>query len=285
MITASKDVFYNILMGEWKDLNIKVLQVSNDGKAYSKVFRLVDFVFDEVEACENCGAPAANCDECDGVLEILVLVGFVNINKRRVEEGVVVPLIGDVLFDVREGHVVILSDTDITVISRAGENSVLGRDGVIDEHTAGITMTNNNGNNVRVKLRLYLVTDNKIKRLALTAMHDGRVFNDLAGKKAVVAELTYAQQDKRVVYLRALRLFYVYFDLDGKINEELTFPKRSSQELPKRSSKQKVVKLGRRDRYPELTREQKDLVKKRLLRDFGQEVWDNTPMRVKAILD
>lgn len=287
MITASRDILYNILVGEWKGLNIRVLQVSNGGDVYTKVFRMEDFVFDEVDACDNCGAPAVNCDECDGVVEILALVGYVYVKKRKIEEGVIIPLLGDVLFDLREGHVVILSDTDITVISRAGENAVAGRDDNQEEQNNEVVPSTIKGKNVNVNIRMYLVSDNKIKRLALNALHDGRLFQELAGRKAVVAELTYAQQDKNPVYFRSLRFFYVYFDMDGRVNEELTFPRKSHRINGgrERITKGNVVELGRRDKQPVLTKEQKEAIKSRLMRDFGDDVWESTPMRVKAILD
>ncbi|MEG6616133.1 hypothetical protein V6C27_06785 [Peptococcaceae bacterium 1198_IL3148] len=276
MITASREIFYNVMMGEWKGLNVKLVHISSDAEANSKVFRLDNFVFDEVEACENCQAPASQCDACDGFIEILALVGTITINKRKIEDGFVIPLLGDVIFDLREGLLSILTDTDVVVISRAGEN--------IDHKITG-TITNKKGN--RVNRRLYLMTESKVKRVAVTALQDGRLFPDLAGKKAIVADINYVHENKSPIYLDSLRLYYVYFDENGKVNEELTFPRRNQpqDDVDQNQYNDKVVAIGRRDKQPELSKKQKELVKERLLKDFGEEVWSNTPMRVKALLE
>ncbi len=282
MITASRDVFYNILMGEWKGLNISVMQVSSDGQTYTKVFKLDEFLFDEVDACENCRAPESYCDECDGVVEILALVGFVQIKRRLVEDGFVIPLLGDVLFDLRESHLAILTDTDVVVISRAED----GIDALDSEDNNNTRHAKSALKNTNIKLRMYLATKNKVKRLAVNALQDGRKFADLAGKKAVAVELTYVEEDKVPIYLRSIKLFNVYFDLDGQVNAELTFPEhRSSRELPDKHQDSKVVELGRRDKKPELTDKQKEMLIEKLIKDFGKEVWDNTPMIVKAALE
>ncbi|MBO8137192.1 MAG: hypothetical protein H0Z40_03525 [Desulfotomaculum sp.] len=285
MITASRDILVNVLTGEWKGLNVRVLQISNDGGAYSKVFKLEDFLFDEIDACENCRAPSSYCNDCDGVVEILALVGTVKVNKRSVEDGLVVPLLGDVMFDLREGHIAILCDTDVIIISRAGNKTVLDDDKAeIDNLTPGDYLSNVRGKDEKIKMRLYLVNENKIKRIAVNALQDGRLFKDLAGKKAVGLEIMYVQQDKKPLYIRSLRLFNIYFDLDGNVNQELTFPKKQG-ENPKQYSGKKVVEIGRRDKEPELTKDQKEAIRKKLLKDFGQEVWDNTPMVIKAVLE
>lgn len=280
MITASRDVFYNVLMGEWKGLDINVMQISYDGDTYCKKFKLDEFVFDEVEACENCYAPQSYCNQCDGVVEILALLGHVQIKKRLVEDGCLIPLLGDVLFDLREGHLVILTDTDVVIINRAEDNqAVNGREAFVNG-PKGLKQ------NSKVKLRMYLTTQNKVKRIALNALHDDRKFEELAGQKAVAVELTYVEFNKKPVYLRSLKLFNVYFDLDGKVNEELTFPKPNNS--PKQNAQQqgsKVVQLNRRDKAPELTRDQKESLKKRLIKDFGEEVWENSPVTVKLILE
>ncbi|MTI80131.1 MAG: hypothetical protein FH758_04475 [Firmicutes bacterium] len=283
MITSSRDILLNVLAGEWKGLNIRIIQISSDGDAYSKVFTLEDFLFDEIDACENCRAPSTYCNECDGIIEILALVGSVKVNKRRVEDGIVVPLLGDVMYDLREGHIAILCDTDIIIISRANSESKNDGAGI-----QKISPGNYNGGVKRkdeqIKLRLYLVTENKVKRVAVDALQDSRLFHDLAGKKAVGLELTFVQQDKEPKYIRSLRLFNVYFNLDGRVNEELTFPSKSQEETPKQTD-EKVVEIGRRDKEPELNNDQKEIIKKKLLKDFGQEVWDNTPMVIKAVLE
>ncbi|MCL0077732.1 hypothetical protein M1N61_01530 [Peptococcaceae bacterium] len=283
MITASRDIFYNVMMGEWKGLDIRVLQILGDGKVYSKTFTLEELILDEVEACQNCSSPAINCEDCDGVVEVLALVGFVKINKRKVEEGAVVPLIGDVLFDLRENHVVILSDSDITVVSRAHGAAFAGED---DSRLFEITKVGD-VNDVKVGLRMYLMTENKIKRLAIKALHDGRVFKELAGKKAIAVEVTYAHQNKKVLYLRSLRLFNVYFDEEGYVDKELTFPKQSVRQNGMREKylHSKVIELEIRDKEPELTKAQKEALKERLLKDFGESAWENTPVRIKALLE
>ncbi|MBM7854277.1 hypothetical protein JOC37_000650 [Desulfohalotomaculum tongense] len=285
MITASRDILFNVLAGEWRERNIRVIQVSSDGDVYSKVFKLEDFIFDEIDACENCRAPSSYCVDCDGVVEILALVGSTRVNRRKVEDGLVVPLLGDVLFDLREGHVSILTDTDVIVISRVGKELLQGDNAGIGDLVPGSFTGRVGGKDEKVNLRMYLVSGNKIKRLAVNALQDGRLFHELAGKKAVALELTFIRQDKTPLYIRSLRLFYVYFDLDGRVNEELTFPRRRLGDQPKHHSGEKVVEIGRRDKEPELTSTQKEIIKQRLLKDFGPEVWNNTPVAVKAILE
>jgi hypothetical protein len=274
MITASREIFYNVLMGEWKGLNVKLVHISNDSEANSKVFRLENFVFDEVDACENCNAPASQCEDCEGIVEILALVGSTTVNKRKVEDGFVIPLLGDVIFDLREGLLSILTDTDVVVISRAGEN--------IDKASLLTTKKSD-----KVNLRLYLLTEDKIKRVAVKALQDGRIFHELIGKKAIMAEITYLQLNKKPMYLDSLRFFYVYFDETGKVNEELTFPRRNQHrdEIEPERYNKKVVAIGRRDKQPELNKKQREVVRERLIKDFGEEVWKNTPMRVKALLE
>ncbi|MCD5407172.1 MAG: hypothetical protein LRZ99_05730 [Desulfotomaculum sp.] len=286
MITASKDIFYNIMIGEWKGLNIRVLQVLGDGNVCSKVFKLEEFIFDEIDACEDCRATVTSCDQCDGVVEIVALLGYVKKNKRKVEEGVIIPLFGDVLFDLREGHVAILTDNDITVISRPRKNVSGDHDHKNDQQIIAGSDMESSGN-LKVNSRMYLVATSKVKRLAINALNDGRLFHDLAAQKAIVVELTYVKQESIAPYIRSLRLFFAYFDVDGRVDQELTFPKSNVNHESIRESylQDKVVKLGRRDKKPELTKNQKAILKKRLLHDFGEDTWDNTPMRVKVILE
>lgn len=276
MITASREIFYNVLMGEWKGLNVKLVHISSDAEANSKVFRLENFVFDEVDACENCHAPASQCDDCEGIVEILALVGSVTINKRKVEDGFVIPLLGDVFFDLRDGLLSILTDTDVVVISHAGENTHSKVTGLIS-----------NPKSDKVNMRLYLLTEGKVKRVAVNALQDGRIFHDLVGKKAIVAEITYVHENKSPRYFHSLRLFYVYFDENGKVNEDLTFPHRGlrQDDADQDQFDEKVVAIGKRYKQPELSKQQRELIKERLLKDFSEEVWENTPARVKAILE
>lgn len=281
MITASREIFYNVLLGDWQGLNIKLIHISSDSKVSVKVFRLENFIFDEVEACENCRAPLSQCSDCEGVVEVLALVGSVEINNRPVEDGFVIPLLGDVIFDLREGLVSVLTDTDVVVISQALEGSLSGLENL---ESGSISLVK--PHREKINLRLYLLTEQKIKRLAVKALQDGRLFTDLAGKKAVVVEVTYVQSDKTPIYFRTLQFFNVYFDEEGRVNKELTFPKQQTGKTMKPVSKNaKVVPIGYRDKPPELTSKQKAVIKTRLLKDFGEEVWDNTPARVKTILD
>lgn len=281
MITASREIFYNVLLGEWKGLNIKLVHISSDAKVSAKVFRLENFIFDEVDACETCQAPASQCDDCEGVVEVLALVGTVEINNRRVEDGFVIPLLGDVIFDLREGLISVLTDTDVVVISQG----IGGYFSDVEELETG-TIREVEPRTEKINLRLYLLTEQRIKRLALKALQDGRLFDDLAGKKAVVAEVTYVQHGKTPLYLRSLQFFHVYFDEDGRVNKELTFPSRHQGETKEQRTKNsKVVRIGHRDKPPQLNSTQKEIVKTRLLKDFGEDVWENTSARVKTILD
>ena len=279
MITASREIFYNVMMGEWKGLDIRVLQILNDGNVYSKTFTVEDFIFDEIDACNNCSPVANDCEECDGMVEIFALVGYIKINKRKVEEGAVVPLVGDVLFDLRENHIVVLSDNDITVISRAYD--VPNNHSEEDRDISDLPLSD-----LKLNVKMYLMQESKIKRLAAKALYDGRTFKDLAGKKAIGVEITYTHQNKKPLFIRAIRLFNIYFDENGCVDEELTFPKQSDRQNDTKDKQLsgKVVELEFRDKEPILTKKQKEVLKNRLIKDFGEEVWKNTPVRVKSML-
>lgn len=112
-----------------------------------------------------------------------------------------------------------------------------------------------------------------------------RVFPDLAGKSAVRVEVVF---DRSRTYIVRIIMDYIYFDEDGRINhypQDLRLAELLERGLSESERQEKargkVLLFRYRPKRVIMTDLQKQLLKERINRDFGEGTWESLPGQMR----
>ena len=124
-------------------------------------------------------------------------------------------------------------------------------------------------------LRYYLLKENKIKRIGLDSSK--RSFPDLKGERLILLSLYYSKED---MYVSAARLNYILFDEEGKWDFLPIEKEAAAVIIDKTLDYDNDNKITYIRPLPELTENQEELLKKRIVKDFGKNTWYQVKLKI-----